>query len=208
MDQIPPTFNLSFRCPPVVDEKALLRWWRLPTYNSFAQLEDNLHREAERAVEAALAFCDPFVLIIGSKFTFENNMLRLSTGEILLHRPHLDQLDNCHFLAVIAATMGERIESEIIDLSQKNMTMAYFTNGAAGYFTDQAAETGRRKMISEFSLADGGVTRRCSPGIGRWPLEDLKPLSELVSAFGLQISCSEQNMLNPRFSTIGAVGIY
>ena len=114
----------------------------------------------------------------------------------------------CEKIILLAATVGEAVESQVTKLFEDGeYSASVLLDAAATAAVEQIADamekTIRQKMTRE------GYTMRCrfSPGYGDWPLEQQPELIRLSRAEEIDIRLSAALMLIPRKSITAAIGL-
>ena len=136
-----------------------------------------------------------------SNIFFENKRIFLAGKSIKKH------LNFCEKIAILSLTVGEDIEEEITNLSEKGeYSHALLLDAAATEAVEESADLMEKVIKREAKREGFYITSRFSPGYGDFPLTMQNEILELSSGKDINISLTESLMLTPRKSITAIIG--
>ena len=117
-------------------------------------------------------------------------------------------LAGCEKIILLAATVGEAVESQVTKLFEDGAYSASVLLDAAATAAVEQIADAMEKTIRQKMAREGYTMRwRFSPGYGDWPLEQQPELIRLSRAEEIDIHLSAALMLIPRKSITAAIGL-
>lgn len=139
----------------------------------------------------------------------ESDQFIQSTPSIqLLGRSITKHLAKCHYVALMAVTIGEQIETTITNhFSKGNYTAGLLLDAAATATVESIADQVNH-LIDSLATKEGyATTWRFSPGYGDWNITIQRDLLTAVNATAIGLTATESFMLQPRKSITAAIGL-
>lgn len=128
--------------------------------------------------------------------------LALTGGVIEKH------LADCQQVAVLAVTIGSRIEAAISQhFAQGQYTAAILLDAAATAAVEMVADQVNALIDRQAAKLGCRTTRRFSPGYGNWAVTAQAAVTNLACGQAIGLSVTETSMLEPRKSVTAIVGL-
>jgi len=118
-------------------------------------------------------------------------------------------LDGCLEAVLFMATIGGKLELELINLlDEKETTRAFILDAIGSETADAVADQMHWHYLKEIAHADGmEVTPRFSPGYGDWPITVQSEVHKACNGSAIGISVRESSLMIPRKSISAVVGM-
>ncbi len=118
-------------------------------------------------------------------------------------------LAGCDKVIILAATVGDGIESEVTQrFKDGHYAESVLLDAAATTAVEQIGDGMEHMLVPKAAAAGYQMRWRFSPGYGDWPLEQQPELIRLSEAAKIGVSLSSSLMLVPRKSITAIIGLY
>ncbi len=177
-------------------------------YAGLQKARDFDEKMIEEACEDALLLAKP--RSIWQLYDYDClNRLVLSSPPFRIQGKVIEKhLAGCDQVILLAATIGDDIESEVTRRFEKGTyASSVLLDAAATTAVEQTADALEKAILPDFARKGYTARWRFSPGYGDWPLEHQPELIRLSHAEEIGISLSESLMLVPRKSITAIIGL-
>lgn len=138
---------------------------------------------------------------LGHSLQLENNTV--------LNSPILAKMmRECNEIVCFLATIGNRIDQEIIRLTdQKCSSEAYILDTIGSVAVEKIVNDFQNRIKAKMRAQNGTTTLRMSPGYCDWPIQEQKKLFSLLDAGKIGVCLSDACLMQPRKTISGIFGI-
>jgi hypothetical protein len=117
-------------------------------------------------------------------------------------------LERCSKIIVFLTTIGGELEAEVRSLAEDGSLVHAYVLDAMGSIAAEQVASHVETAAAEMARAEGLVaSRRFSPGYCDWNITQQKSLFRLAEADSIGVSLSELNLMIPRKSVSGIIGL-
>lgn len=109
--------------------------------------------------------------------------------------------------AVFMLTVGEKIDREMAELSQKDFAEAFFLDGISTTMTHGMLELLESELRDMAKTMGCKLGRRFAPGYARWELTEQKKLFEFLKAEEIGMALSDTYFMLPQKSISGVYSL-
>lgn len=137
-----------------------------------------------------------------------NSSLQLENNTIF-NSPILARvMEGCTEIVCFLATIGERIDHEIIRLTgQKCSSEAYILDAIGSLAVEKMVNDFQNRVRAKLRLKHRATTLRMSPGYCDWPIQDQKKLFSLLDAAKINVRLTDACLMQPRKTISGIFGL-
>ncbi|MCK5147682.1 hypothetical protein KAR48_13065 [bacterium] len=162
-------------------------------------------------VEASLTMKFKAILHLFAIDYIEEENVNLHDTSWQIKSRHISTLlKGCHYIAVLAATIGSELEKDIVIYMEKgSATEAFILDAIGSESADSVADWVHHqawKNLNE-SMNDFKETARFSPGYGDWPLSAQTDLLTQIGADEIGINLNDSLLMSPRKSVTAIFGL-
>lgn len=116
-------------------------------------------------------------------------------------------LTQSRYAAVFMLTVGDKIDNEMLKLSQDDFAEAFFLDGIATTMTHGMLQLLEAELLKEANSLGCKLGRRFAPGYARWELTEQKKLFHFLKAEEIGISLSDTYFMLPQKSISGVYSL-
>jgi len=165
------------------------------------KVEDILREEMEEGVR----LIEPRALMMDVRVEeIRDNEVRIEGGKVLKPVGYTDELSGSHKLYIVLLTIGDRLERRVDELFKKDPLRAFILDGVGSSLAEGVADEINYMICKR---EKGKVSRRISPGYGKWSLEDQRVIFSLLPHDRIGVSLNEEFMMRPRKSISFIIGV-
>jgi len=115
---------------------------------------------------------------------------------------------DCNEIVCFLATIGNRIDKKIIDLTSKRRSSeAYILDIVGSVAVESIVNNFHDRIKKRMQAEDKDITLRMSPGYCDWPLREQKKIFSLLDAEKIGVELSASSLMQPRKTISGIFGI-
>lgn len=116
-------------------------------------------------------------------------------------------LTQSRYAAVFMLTVGDKIDAEMVKLSQDDFAEAFFLDGIATTMTHGMLQLLETELLKEAKSLGCKLGRRFAPGYARWELTEQKKLFQFLKAEEIGIRLSDTYFMLPQKSISGVYSL-
>jgi hypothetical protein len=116
-------------------------------------------------------------------------------------------LTQSRYAAVFMLTVGDKIDAEMVKLSQDDFAEAFFLDGIATTMTHGVLQLLEAELLKEANFLGCRLGRRFAPGYARWELTEQKKLFQFLKAEEIGINLSDTYFMLPQKSISGVYSL-
>jgi hypothetical protein len=117
-------------------------------------------------------------------------------------------LERCSKIIVFLTTIGGELEAKVRNLAEDGSLVHAYVLDAVGSIAAEQVAGHVETLAAEMARAEGLVAgRRFSPGYCDWNITQQKSLFRLAEAHSIGVALSELNLMIPRKSVSGIIGL-
>ena len=172
-----------------------------------------LEPELERDLQAVIIECERLAQprFVWRSFSFsckEDEIKLANTAFAFNSRSLVGLLKNASEAALMAVTLGQRLEIELQRLGQSNVSHAVMLDAVASAMVESVCDDAEREIGRYAEQNKLTPLPRFSPGYGDWELSSQPMLLSILNANRrIGLSCTSSNLLLPQKSVTALVGL-
>jgi hypothetical protein len=116
-------------------------------------------------------------------------------------------LTQSRYAAVFMLTVGDKIDAEMVKLSQDDFAEAFFLDGIATTMTHGMLQLLEAELLKDANSLGCKLGSRFAPGYARWELAEQKKLFQFLKAEEIGISLSDTYFMLPQKSISGVYSL-
>ena len=174
------------------------------------EITPELEKTIDKVIELCAEIAEPKWTYGYFEPNFEDGAVAVGKSGITLSGKNIyNHLYGAHHFALIAVTLGMKLERKLMLLEKTSMTEAIILDSAANACIESVADYVEGLVIDESKRKNMYTNYRYSPGYGDFPIETQKKLIPLLNCekrIGLTVN--ENSIMIPRKSVTAIIGVF
>jgi len=198
------SIHLLDEIPLTLPETKLLHTLKLPEVRAIDEIpEPRLREDIWKAVHVGLELARPRAV---ARWLSLAGAVDEMEPELFLGRSVVGWLDGCDKATLLVVTLGEALYHEVDRLREGSLADAYHLDSVGRTLLNALVETVTADINHAVRKTGCEPTLRHGPGDGDWPLRVRPLLLKAVGADRIDVTCTDDHVLQPRGTVSAMIG--